>query len=83
MKMDLALNNLQWLICHKTKPNRMLDATKKQSVKSNTQETKCSLFHTERRTKAEFFRCGNAVPLLIKLEKSELVFERSGCHLFL
>ena len=20
--MDLALNNLQWLICHKTKPNR-------------------------------------------------------------
>ena len=20
-KMDLALNNLQWLICHKTKPN--------------------------------------------------------------
>ena len=21
VKMDLALNNLQWLICHKTKPN--------------------------------------------------------------
>ena len=21
-KEDLALNNLQWLICHKTKPNR-------------------------------------------------------------
>ena len=21
IKMDLALNNLQWLICHKTKPN--------------------------------------------------------------
>ena len=20
--MDLALNNLQWLICHKTKPNQ-------------------------------------------------------------
>ena len=20
--MDLALNNLQWLICHKTKPNK-------------------------------------------------------------
>ena len=23
--MDLALNNLQWLICHKTNPNRSLD----------------------------------------------------------
>ena len=22
-KMDLALNNLQWLICHKTKPNQI------------------------------------------------------------
>ena len=22
--MDLALNNLQWLICHKTKPNQMI-----------------------------------------------------------
>ena len=21
--MDLALNNLQWLICHKTKPNQI------------------------------------------------------------
>ena len=21
-KLDLALNNLQWFICHKTKPNR-------------------------------------------------------------
>ena len=21
IKMDLALNNLQWLMCHKTKPN--------------------------------------------------------------
>ena len=21
MKIDLALNNLQWLICHQTKPN--------------------------------------------------------------
>ena len=21
---DLALNNLQWLICHKTKPNKIL-----------------------------------------------------------
>ena len=24
IKMDLALNNQQWLICHKTKPNQML-----------------------------------------------------------
>ena len=24
MKMDLALNNLQWLICHKTKPNQTI-----------------------------------------------------------
>ena len=23
-KEDLALNNLQWLICHKTKPNQIL-----------------------------------------------------------
>ena len=23
--MDLALNNLQWLICHKTKPNKTYD----------------------------------------------------------
>ena len=22
IKMDLALNNLQWLMCHKTKPNK-------------------------------------------------------------
>ena len=22
MKMDLALNNLQWLVCHKTKPDQ-------------------------------------------------------------
>ena len=22
-KLDLALNNLQWLICHKTKPNEI------------------------------------------------------------
>ena len=22
MKIDLALNDLQWLICHKTKPNQ-------------------------------------------------------------
>ena len=25
--MDLALNNLQWLICHKTKPNKTIDIT--------------------------------------------------------
>ena len=24
MKMHLALNNLQWLICHKTKPNQTI-----------------------------------------------------------
>ena len=24
-KEDLALNNLQWLICHKTKPNKTND----------------------------------------------------------
>ena len=24
-KEDLALNNLQWLICHKTKPNQIID----------------------------------------------------------
>ena len=23
MKMDLALNKLEWLICHKTKPNQI------------------------------------------------------------
>ena len=23
-KLDLALNNLQWLICHETKPNQSL-----------------------------------------------------------
>ena len=23
-KPDLALNNLQWLICHKTKPNQII-----------------------------------------------------------
>ena len=23
--MDLALDNLQWLICHKTKPNQLLN----------------------------------------------------------
>ena len=23
-KEDLALNNLQWLICHKTKPNQII-----------------------------------------------------------
>ena len=23
-KKDLALNNLQWLICHKTKPNQII-----------------------------------------------------------
>ena len=26
-KKDLALNNLQWLICHKTKPNQPPSAT--------------------------------------------------------
>ena len=26
-KMDLALNNLQWLICNKTKPNRSLSVS--------------------------------------------------------
>ena len=26
MKMDLALNNLQWLMCHKTKANRWVEA---------------------------------------------------------
>ena len=25
--MDLALNNLQWLICHKTKPNQTKPST--------------------------------------------------------
>ena len=24
IKMDLAINNLQWFICHKTKPNQYL-----------------------------------------------------------
>ena len=27
-KEDLALNNLQWLICHKTQPNQMCQRTK-------------------------------------------------------
>ena len=26
-KEDLALNNLQWLICHKTKPNQIREET--------------------------------------------------------
>ena len=24
IKMDLSLNNLQWLICHKTQPNQII-----------------------------------------------------------
>ena len=31
IKMDLALNNLQWLMCHKTKPNQ----TKRNQIKSS------------------------------------------------
>ena len=26
-KEDLALNNIQWLICHKTQPNQTLEST--------------------------------------------------------
>ena len=26
--MDMALNNLQWLICHKTKPNYLIASKK-------------------------------------------------------
>ena len=29
IKLDLALNNLQWLICHKTKPNQTNQITGK------------------------------------------------------
>ena len=34
-KKDLALNNSQWLVCHKTKPNQ----SKPIIVKSNTEYT--------------------------------------------
>ena len=33
-KEDLVLNNLQWLICHKTKPNQTMNLTT-QIVKEN------------------------------------------------
>ena len=38
MKMDLALNNLQGLICHKTKPNQELIEVKRVSIKKNTKK---------------------------------------------
>ena len=34
-KKDLALNNLQWLICHKTKPNLCQEAHKKNNQLSS------------------------------------------------
>ena len=36
IKMDSALNNLQWLICHKTEPNER----KWENLKENTWELK-------------------------------------------
>ena len=36
-KLDLPLNNLQWLMCYKTKPNQ----TKPQE---NTQNDKCAIY---------------------------------------
>ena len=38
-KMDLALNNLQWLMCHKTKPNE----TKSNKVVVNVRALPTSL----------------------------------------
>ena len=34
-KEDFALNNQQWLICHKTKPNQIIYAVKVHQAKSH------------------------------------------------
>ena len=38
--MDLALNNLQWLMCHKTKPNLYICMELNNGVKSDNIEKK-------------------------------------------
>ena len=39
IKMDLELNNLQWLICHKTKPNQS-----KPNITNNESALKKSMY---------------------------------------
>ena len=40
-KEDLALNNLQWLICYKTKPNQILYVYKKDLALNDLQLLMC------------------------------------------
>ena len=48
--MDLALNNLQWLICHKTKPNQ----TKPKPILSYCNYLTEVIFVACQRTKCDF-----------------------------
>ena len=40
-KEDLALNNLQWLICHKTQPNHLIYMYKEDLALNNLQWLIC------------------------------------------
>ena len=71
-KEDLVLNNLQWLICHKTQPNqnKYIYANIHTYIYTYKGRSKGSKPHPERCAKAEHFCCGNTQLLLIKPEKT-------------
>ena len=68
-KMDLELNNLQWLICHKTKPNQKPLSFRLTNLKANFFTVKWFYFVVNRNSKVHNF--ASSVFLLIII--------RSGC----
>ena len=70
-KKDLALNNLQWLICHKTKLNQS---------KPICRSGKCAMTHVYRQAEIVVsgdYLCKN------KTNKRLFVFERTLCQKYL
>ena len=50
INMDLALNNLQWLICHKTKPNQQQQQMKIKKTKQKTKQNNTKKPKKQKRT---------------------------------
>ena len=42
-KQDLALNNLQWLICHKTKPNQIICSSQHKDQNNVKKKFECEI----------------------------------------
>ena len=68
--MDLALNNLQWLICHKTKPNKQTNIFFFTYAKERKKERKGKQKERKKEISLNHFREIESTKLLINAIKT-------------